>query len=215
MSLKRPLEQSEGDSSFNNNKELLNQLTDYELLNVYNTLYHTTYGEDYLNYIYTQVHISNWRQSCIDMIIRELQTRYIQNHPPQLLQHAPPTINEQLPTNIQQVKLNKLSENDKLKLRVQELERENQMLRNYIQTMNAKLIPQKYNENQETKHNKTNTSKFIVEGIPKRIPKHPAIDEIKEVQSNIPTPPEQLNKPTPYGESEQFTKQHCNMNGVN
>ena len=206
---------SESDQPFNDNKELLKQLTDYELLNVYNTLYHTNYGEEHLQYVYENNITSIWRNNCIDMIVKELQTRYINNHPPTTVQHNAPLIKEDAPTNIQDVKLKQLSENDKLKLRIQQLEYENQMLKDYIQNKMSKqivkYIPIKYKEFNESKHNKANNSKLIVEGIPTRIYKHPAIDEIKKAQLNKPIAPKEIIKSTAYGESKQFKLEHCNM----
>ena len=123
----------------------------------------------------------------------------IKNNVPEILPIPPvpthpftsaPIIKNDSPTKIQDVNLKQLSENNKLKLRVQELERENQILKDYIQNIR---------------------SKQIVEGIPKRIPKHPAIDEIKEALSNIPALPKEIIKSTAYGESKQFKLEHCNM----
>ena len=184
-------------------------------------------------------------------------------------------------SKIGEIKLKPLSEIDRIKLENQELKRENQMLRNYIQSTLTKLIPQKQQEiksliesKQATlEHNKplivegiknnvpeilpippTSThphdtfispfqsnftnledvklkqlsenkilkdyiqnirSKQIVEGIPKRIPKHPSINKIRKINNKIreaqakgiPAP----IKSKPYGESEVFTKEHCNM----
>ena len=113
----------------------------------------------------------------------------IPSHPTEPFTSAPISKKDS-PTKLEDVKLKQLSENNKLKLRV-ELERENQILKDYIQTIR---------------------SKQIVEGISKRIPKHPSINKIRKAQANIPTPPKELIKLKPYGESKAFVKEHCNMN---
>ena len=195
-------------STYQDNTELLNELSDKELIDIFNSMFKTNHTVEELND--EEDYDPNWRKICINTIIKKLRRRFIENHPPSKIFPPAPTIKENSPLSLNEIKLKQLPENIQLKLRIQELERENQILRNYIQTMNNKLIPQKYNE-LETKHYKTNTSKLIVEGIPQRAHKTPAINEIKELQSNIPTPPKQLNKPIPYGESKAFKKSHDNM----
>ena len=48
--------------------------------------------------------------------------------------------NQISPNQLNRIHLKQLTENDKLRLRVQELERENQILRNYIQEINNKKL---------------------------------------------------------------------------
>ena len=93
-----------------------NQLTDQELLNIYNKMFHTTLGEDHLKYVRDNNYINAWRKFVIDSC-----NNFIDNHPPNKVFQPPPIINEHLPANLQQVKLKQLNEIDKLKLENQEL----------------------------------------------------------------------------------------------
>ena len=55
----------------------------------------------------------------------------------------------------------------------------------------------------------------IIEDLRKEIATHiakqPANSDIHEAYAHVPAPPEQLNKPSPYGASEDFKKSHHNM----
>ena len=73
-----------------------------------------------------------------------------------------PRISDQ---SLSQIHLKPLTENDKLKLRINELERENQMLKNYIRQMNLKLIPKQQQFIQQKHETMRRNRDFIVDGI--------------------------------------------------
>ncbi|MBR3617509.1 MAG: hypothetical protein IKN46_02405, partial [Acholeplasmatales bacterium] len=70
-----------------------------------------------------------------------------------------------------------------------------------------KQIPTTYDEFKSKHDNKINTSKLIVEGIPTRIPKAPAINEIPAVPVPPLTEPDGIVLPN-YGASKEFKQTH-------
>lgn len=120
-----------------------------------------------------------------------------------------PSINQY---ELSKVHLKPLTENDELKLRVQELERENQLLKDYIKSIHSKQLIKQIPEQKQAMNNKSRTRKLITEGIPTRI--HP-MPSIREIPQTPPAPKvdalnayESIKK---YGESKEFRKHHKRM----
>ena len=168
--------------------------TNYDLSYISNKFKIPLTKAGYLNQTY-QNNIYKWRKNFISNInkFNELQQIYPIKEAPKINDKAPLNIDDlepmdanfwtnanQLPKDklylpdineyaLKKIHLKPLNELDRLRLENQELRRQNQMLIDYIKSMNQKLIPQqqmKLNQLRESKNSVMNKNKELLKELP-------------------------------------------------